>query len=556
MSSEEDKHIEVDKSDTTTANNVTLPSINSLAEQDLNISRPQSNVNMGISSLLLNNDAQTSNVKPDVDTRGNAPTGYASGRGEEDREASGSEKKEHWQDDPTQELKSNDNDTATSSNESRTEDSIVSKDLKSADDQREAVGEEHLHLQSAQSADHHHHRHHHHHHHHHHLSPSNPGPIPHIHHGGRIIPIDELKTNNINSDHTQHVDHRRDEPSEGSKEGDLNIVEQATPQDKANAVAINNGTKENGGGHSAVITNSNEETPYIHTSNGPKLLLNKSQIEDILTEMFPVRRNLGSLIYNPTTTWETLQVSQLTGLKPEHLEKFEEIKRDYKEKLEIDYYSTRTKYIPCIPPLPNDYINYLLEVKIPYKHVKLFKEQLEIGLVPESRAVWGGVSGVYTDDSDVLLALAHSGLFDNTLDLSSWNHGWKPTDVVVPLNAIKDDLGIYGDLSVTLLLLPGLSNYTGFYANRFNSRSWKGPKRHAGLSFAIYDVKWESIGAYLRDRSLFKLSRRELVEDFGDSRESTGKPWQFKRSYYDEIKRKYANVDSVHPSKKEILESP
>lgn len=551
MTSEEDKHIEVDNSNITTAYNAALPSM-TLAEQDLNISRPQSNVNMGISSLLLNNDTQTSNVKLDEEIRGNASAEYATVRREGERQAYDGEKKNHWQEAPIQELKSNDNDTATSGNESRTEDSMLSKDLKGAVDQLEAAGERHLHFERVHSADPHDHLHRHHQ----HQSSSKPTPIPHIHYAGRIIPIDELKINNDNSDHTYHVNHRREKSTEGLKKGAQNTVEQETPLDKANDVAKNNGTKGNGGRPSTVAANSSEETSYTSTTNGPKLLLNKSQIESILNEMFPVRRNLGSLVYNPTTTWETLQISQLTGLKPEHLEKFEEIKRNYKQKLKIDYYSTRTKYIPCIPPLPNDYINHLLEVKIPYKHVKLFKEQLEIGLIPESRSVWGGVSGVYTDDSDVLLALAHSGLFDNTLDLSDWNHGWKPTDVIVPLNAVKDDMGIYGDLSVTLLLLPGLSNYSGFYANRFNSRSWKGPRRHTGLSFAIYDVKWESIGAYLRDRSLFKLSQRELVEDFGKSRVSNGKAWQFKRSYYDEIKRKYANVNSTHPSKKEILESP
>lgn len=95
----------------------------------------------------------------------------------------------------------------------------------------------------------------------------------------------------------------------------------------------------------------------------------------------------------------------------------------------------------------------------------------------------------------------HLGLFNNTIDLSIWNKKWTTKDLIKPLQSQLDnnddgtnlgiDKDVYGDLSVEILLLPNLPKYYGFYQNGINSRSWL-TSYHSGLSFAVYNVKWET----------------------------------------------------------------
>lgn len=233
-------------------------------------------------------------------------------------------------------------------------------------------------------------------------------------------------------------------------------------------------------------------------------------------ELFNDRHFLGTLIYNPTTTWDNLQTSQLYGIKQELQEHFNEIKQSYILR-KFNSIHSQVRYIPTIPPLPSDYINCIIEIKIPFRHIIEFKQDVGNDLI--TRELWGGASGVYTDDSDLLQVLMHLGLFNNSIDLSIWNENWTARDLIKPLNVMEDkesmgiDKGIYGDLSVEILLLPNLPKYYGFFQNGINSRSWLDQNHHSGLSYAVYNVKWETKGSYLRHESIFKRSELESQYD-------------------------------------------
>ncbi|CAH2355254.1 hypothetical protein CLIB1423_23S01266 [[Candida] railenensis] len=277
---------------------------------------------------------------------------------------------------------------------------------------------------------------------------------------------------------------------------------------------------------------------------------NKLPLLELLSEYFPNRRHLGTLVYNPTTTWSTLQSEKLIGIKPEHVEMFIDLKERYIEKLEDKEFLAETKYIPVIPPLPVEYSNSYLEIKIPNRYLKEARESKE-------RSIWGGNGGIYTDDSDVLTVLKHQGLFDGTIDLSVWNDGWTAKDIVRP--GAKDidsdsnsDAESY-DVSATLLLLPPLSSYGGYYANGVNPRSWnKSRRKHNGISYVVYDVKWESRGTYLNDKNVF---REAILEDLQAGktvkREMSEKDgWRFNVGYFQELKKKY---DSLNGDKQETV---
>lgn len=204
-----------------------------------------------------------------------------------------------------------------------------------------------------------------------------------------------------------------------------------------------------------------------------------------------------------------------------------------------------------IPPLANDYINYLLEIKIPYKFIKLFKEDLDDDNIPLKRQIWGGASAVYTDDSDILLVLAHLGLFNGKIDLTEWNEKWTSDDIITPLDAKNDPNEIHGDLSVTILLLPSLPDYHGYYANGINSRLWIRYNKHNGLSYAVYNVKWEGYGSYLRDKTLFKRYQTELYDDMETTKEelSSKNGWSFNFAYYKKLKHKFETLDNQNPER-------
>ena len=416
----------------------------------------------------------------------------------------------------------------------------------------------------------HHHHHHHHHHHMHRNSSSEPSPNnPHIYDRSHVHVLarnenetpgaerrdiaqdQESRDNPLRSDEVKSENNNADNfglsPAKDEAEEEVpNNEKPDQDQDKTNDSQMGND-----------ITETNENAVDEIAQNGSprdksqRVTIDKSQLLEILKDLFPDRHNLGTLVFNPTTTWSTLQTAQLTGLKPEHHERFQQLKENYEDKLKEEYYRNNYKYIPMIPPLANDYINYLLEIKIPYKFIKLFKEDLDDGNIPLKRQIWGGASGIYTDDSDILLVLAHLGLFTGKMDLTEWNEKWTLDDIITPLDAKNDPNEIHGDLSVTILLLPLLPDYHGYYANGINSRPWIRYNKHNGLSYAVYNVKWESYGSYLRDKTLFKKYQTELYDDMETTKEelSSKKGWSFNFAYYKKLKHKFEALDSQNPER-------
>lgn len=275
--------------------------------------------------------------------------------------------------------------------------------------------------------------------------------------------------------------------------------------------------------------------------------INKAPLNDLLKYLFPTRKHLGSIVYNPTTTWATLQIEQLHGIDKNDKIRLLEIQSRFIERLNDPYRHEKVEYIPCLPPFSEAYINCFVEMKIPYKFIKEFLEDCESGRIQRKRELWGGVGGIYTDDSDILSVLKHLGVFDNNADLTEINESWKQEHIVRPLNIHKDGDGVeLLDLSVTLLLLPTLKQYYGFFKNDINSRSWLGEQPHNGLSFGVWNIKWETYNTFSGDRYVRKRAQREYETDREAQQAivENGKGWRFDYKCYKELKTKFMKLDA------------
>lgn len=286
-----------------------------------------------------------------------------------------------------------------------------------------------------------------------------------------------------------------------------------------------------------------EETSYPKSS--PKKhrllpILEKKPLDQLLKSLYPVRKHLGSIVYNPTTTWSTLQFEQLNGLQEHDLQRLRDIRESYIARASETFAVERKEYIPVIPPLPEACINSLLEMKIQYRFIKGFIDDFTAGIVQHKREIWGGAGGIYTDDSDLLTVLCHLGLFDCTLDLTSINPDWEPTDVVRPLKVQKDsdDIDML-DLSVTLIMYPSLNAYHGFCKNGINSRSWVHGLLHDGLSYGVFQVKWETCSMSMDERSIYKKSAVEIEEDrlYEAGVVSARGGWKFDHKLYHRLRK-------------------
>lgn len=279
-------------------------------------------------------------------------------------------------------------------------------------------------------------------------------------------------------------------------------------------------------------------------NQGPRM--DRKGLNKVIDDLFPRRRHLGTIMYNPTTTWSTLQIEQLHGLDWEDKSKLLEIQRGYHQRISENYAVEEETYIPVIPPLPEAYVNSFIDVKIPYRFVKEHLSSSISGKVQRRRELWGGFGDIYTDDSELLSVLTHLGLFNNALDLSGTNPSWAPKDIIKPLQIHYDNDGFeLLDLSVTLLLLPPLLQYHGFYRNGINSRSWLGGSHHDGLSFGVFTVKWETYLASIDERNLYKQAQIEDAadRDYEKALLNSGTGWKFDGTYYKQLKEKYAKLD-------------
>ncbi|CAK9435630.1 uncharacterized protein LODBEIA_P03570 [Lodderomyces beijingensis] len=397
---------------------------------------------------------------------------------------------------------------------------------------------------------HHHHtmpHHHHHHHHHHHSQPRvSPNTHPHHHHPAQL-PLDQAQ--------------------DGGTLPEPQASDTPRSDDKAGLKTMRTRKRKR-------TRNTRPHTPKLNTE----------PIKQLMAEMFPHRKFLGSIIYNPTTRWSTLQTETLYGLKPDLQRRFAELKTRYIERsknMPVVELELETRYIPYLPPLSSEYVNSVVEIIIPFRHIVTFKQDLRNEIPQYRREVWGGASGVYTDDSDILYALMHLGFFDEEeeeaaegeegnggkFDLSVWNPSWDPTvDLIKPIRSFQRasscssddeeeeeqnngaggaDEGVYGDLSVEILLLPPLPQYHGFCQHGINSRSWnvapeKTTNQHSGLSFAVYNVKWTTRGSYLQNPLFHSLAATEAAEENHERDEpmvKTTRGWKFDLDTYKRIKK-------------------
>ncbi|KAI5799850.1 histone deacetylation protein Rxt3-domain-containing protein [Geopyxis carbonaria] len=183
--------------------------------------------------------------------------------------------------------------------------------------------------------------------------------------------------------------------------------------------------------------------------------------------------------------------------------------------------------------------NSIFQIRIP----KRFLSESHRREACRKRPVWG--TDVYTDDSDVLGVLIHTGKIPGVLpegvepslvkdsgrkvvvrgDLSAsstpeakWNGAGpkKTNEEPPPIPEMKD-------LVVNLLILPVLERYSGTVRHAFKSRSWKG--QHDGMSYFIWDLEWvdageaESRGGGNKKR---RLNEREWVRKWGQLPPSQG----------------------------------
>ena len=137
------------------------------------------------------------------------------------------------------------------------------------------------------------------------------------------------------------------------------------------------------------------------------------------------------------------------------------------------------------------------------------------------RALWG--TGVYTDDSDVVVAAVHDGwlrgdfgeynedlheLFDDTdeqkplLSTSSLLKEKPQRPVRIPSNT---------DMRVTVLILPPLEAYASSTINNIHSRSWGSD--HDGMSFKIHSVEFVDEPRTSRYSERTPEARRQRMKD-------------------------------------------
>jgi flagellar biosynthesis GTPase FlhF len=201
--------------------------------------------------------------------------------------------------------------------------------------------------------------------------------------------------------------------------------------------------------------------------------------------------------------------------------------------------------------------NSIFQVRIP----KRFLSDAHRRDVCRRRCVWG--SEIYTDDSDIIGVLIHTGRIP----------GWLPDDVdpalvketgrkvvvrgaVTPSTSPTPPSGKWKvngaaaaataaakkaaeekekeqgphiepgkDLIVNILILPTLERYTGSVRNALKSRSWN--TIHDGVSYSIWDMEWveageaESRGGGSKKR---RLNEREWIRQWGELPPSRGGP--------------------------------
>lgn len=164
------------------------------------------------------------------------------------------------------------------------------------------------------------------------------------------------------------------------------------------------------------------------------------------------------------------------------------------------YYPSIKSHKPFLPRL-DDKVNSIIQIRIPNRFLLKYYNPFI-----SRRMVWG--TDIYTDDSDIVAALYHSGFTPA---------GDKTT--AAPIDPVDLDT-TDGDCVATLRILPLLQRYQGSTRNGINSRSWI--TRHDGVSYRIESVQFVSRGK-AEDRG-WRMKKRRL-EEWRLSREWQEERW-------------------------------
>ncbi|KAF9897267.1 hypothetical protein BX616_005897 [Lobosporangium transversale] len=150
--------------------------------------------------------------------------------------------------------------------------------------------------------------------------------------------------------------------------------------------------------------------------------------------------------------------------------------------------------------------NSMLEVRVASSYLTYNNAKIK------KREVWG--TDVYTDDSDVVAMLIHSGFYIPPLNANSTEQDLlHPTSqqhnfVPEPIKHICPGF----DLAVTLRVLPKLVKYQGSIRHRIKSRTWN--TGHDGVSFKIESIRKLCPGEALnRGRGQSKLRMKEYNQE-------------------------------------------
>lgn len=136
------------------------------------------------------------------------------------------------------------------------------------------------------------------------------------------------------------------------------------------------------------------------------------------------------------------------------------VKRGLDGSAKGDDLATPTVYSPCVVPDFSSKVNSLVELLLPAKYLTSDFKQVRL------RQVWG--TDVYTDDSDLVAVLVHTG------------------HVKLKAQAPKTPL------LVSLRICPAQASYTGSERNELHSRSWDGA--HEGVSFKVESCVQDNSG--------------------------------------------------------------
>lgn len=298
----------------------------------------------------------------------------------------------------------------------------------------------------------------------------------HHHHHKSVTPVSCLDPELTSSSHLPHYHHHHDEPAISHEAPKISVARSKSPlhphHHHAHAHIHHHHSPMPTPQHHSVIAPNQPPFSKVTTT----LLIDSSKVLASLTSK--PRNYLGSIVYLPTPTPK-------------------------------EGYSVTQPLLPRFEGRENS----IFQVRIP----KRFLADSHRRDVSRRRCVWG--TEIYTDDSDVLAALVHTGKIpgyipedvDTNLVKETGRKvvvkgsisgskspsppasgKWKINGTATAITkrteeAVAPTIPAGKDLLVNLLILPTLERYSGSVRNALKSRSWN--TVHDGMSYSIWDME-------------------------------------------------------------------